>query len=95
VDDRDVSVSSDERLHAYLSGLTREQLVARLLALAERDEVALTALRAEEAAVSGAFDLAAFRKELTARIRISDLSTGAARPVTRSGCTVCSTCSTP
>ena len=62
---------SDERLRAYLSGLSREQLVARLLALAERDEVALTALRAEEAAASGDFDLTAFRKELTARIRIS------------------------
>jgi hypothetical protein len=66
-----VSSPSDERLRAYLSGLSREQLVARLLALAERDEVALTALRAEEAAASGRFDLAAFRKELTARIRIS------------------------
>jgi tetratricopeptide (TPR) repeat protein len=51
--------------------LSREQLVARLLALAERDEVALTALRAEQAAASGEFDLAACRKELTARIRIS------------------------
>jgi uncharacterized Zn finger protein len=66
-----MSSPSDEPLHAYLSGLTREQLVARLLALAERDEVALTALRAEQAAASGEFDLAAFRKELTARIRIS------------------------
>ncbi len=66
-----MSSPSDERLHAYLWGLSREQLVARLLALAERDEVALTALRAEQAAASGEFDLAAFRKELTARIRIS------------------------
>jgi tetratricopeptide (TPR) repeat protein len=65
------SSPSDKRLRAYLSGLSREELVARLLALAERDEVALTALRAEEAAASGKFDLAAFRKELTARIRIS------------------------
>jgi uncharacterized Zn finger protein len=54
-----------------LSRLSKEQLVARLVALAERDEVALTALHAEQAATSGEFDLAAFRKELTARIRIS------------------------
>ena len=66
-----MSSSSDERLHAYLSGLSKEQLVDRLLALAERDEVALTAPRAEQAAASGEFDLAALRKELTARIRIS------------------------
>ncbi len=43
----------------------------RLLALAERDEVALMALRAEAAAATGRFDLAGFRKELTARLRIS------------------------
>ena len=71
VDDCDVSSPSDERLRAYLSRLSKEQLVARLVALAERDEVALTALHAEQAATSGEFDLAAFRKELTARIRIS------------------------
>jgi uncharacterized Zn finger protein len=72
VDHRDVPSSPDERLRAYLSGLSKEQLVARLVALAERDEVVSTTLRAEQAAASGEFDLAAFRKELTARIRISD-----------------------
>lgn len=66
-----MSSPSDDPLRDYLSGLSKGQLVDRLLALAERDEVALTALRAEQAAASGEFDLAAFRKELTARIRIS------------------------
>lgn len=66
-----MSSPSDERLREYLTALSREQLLARLLALAGRDEVALTALRAEAAAASGEFDLAGFRKELTARLRIS------------------------
>ena len=64
-------ISVGRRLHEYLFSLSREQLVSRLLALAERDEIALTALRVEAAAFSGDFDLAAFRKELTARLRIS------------------------
>jgi uncharacterized Zn finger protein len=71
VDDRDVSSPPDDGLRAYLSGLSKEQLVDRLLAPGERDEVAVTALRAEKAAASGDLDLAAFRKELTARMRIS------------------------
>ena len=66
-----MSSPPDEQLRGYLSELSREQLVERVLALTERDEVALTALRAEVAAASGAFDLAAFRKELTARLRVS------------------------
>jgi uncharacterized Zn finger protein len=37
----------DEQLRAYLVGLSREQLAGRLLALARRDELAETALRAE------------------------------------------------
>src|SRR5438876_62944 len=48
-----------------------DELVRRLVKLAERDEVALTALRAEAAAAAGTFDLAAFRKELTSRLRVS------------------------
>jgi tetratricopeptide (TPR) repeat protein len=61
----------DDVLRRYLSSLGREELVRRLFALAERDEVALMALRAEAAAAAGTFDLAAFRKELTARLRVS------------------------
>lgn len=61
--------SSDE-IRAYLSGLSTDQLVDRLLAVAQRDEATETALRAEAAAAAGTFDLAAFKKELTARIRV-------------------------
>jgi hypothetical protein len=46
-------------------------LVRRLLALTARDDVALMALQAEAAAALGTFDLGAFRKELTARLRVS------------------------
>jgi uncharacterized Zn finger protein len=66
-----VPARSDERLREYLSGLSREQLVDRLLALASRDEVVSTSLRAQAAAAAGEFDLAGFRKELTARMRVS------------------------
>lgn len=62
---------SGRQLRDYLSGLSREQLVDRLLALAERDEVALTTLRAEVATAAGELDLVTFRKELTARLRIA------------------------
>lgn len=58
-------------MREYLRGLGKDQLVGRLLALAERDEVALATLRAEAAAAAGTFDLAGFRKELTARLRVS------------------------
>lgn len=58
-------------LRTYLRALGPDELVRRLLVLAERDEIALTALRAEVAAATGTFDLAAFRKELTARLRVS------------------------
>jgi tetratricopeptide (TPR) repeat protein len=61
----------DDVLSAYLSSLDREELVRRVLALAERDEVALMALEAEAAAAAGTFDLRAFRKELTAQLRVS------------------------
>jgi tetratricopeptide (TPR) repeat protein len=61
----------DEMVESYLRALEPDELVRRLLALAERDEVASTALRAEAAAATGTFDLAAFRKELTARLRVS------------------------
>lgn len=63
--------ASGEPIREYLSSLRREQLVDRILALAAHDDVALTALRAEAAAASGEFDLAAFRKELTQRLRVS------------------------
>lgn len=55
----------------FLGSLDREELVRRVLDLAERDEIALTALRAEAAVAAGTFELAAFRKELTARLRVS------------------------
>src|SRR5438128_12626756 len=63
--------NGDDELLAYLLALRPDELVRRLLVLAERDEVALTALRAEAAAAAGTFDLAGFRKELTARLRVS------------------------
>jgi len=66
-----VSEESDEELRAYLRSLGPDELARRLLTLAGRDEVALTALRAEAAAAAGTFDLASFRKELTARLRVS------------------------
>jgi tetratricopeptide (TPR) repeat protein len=66
-----VSEERDEELRAYLRSLGPDELGRRLLLLAERDEVALTALRAEAAAAAGTFDLASFRKELTARLRVS------------------------
>lgn len=69
-------VVADDVLRRYLSSLAREELVHRLLALAERDEAALTALRAEAAADAGTFDLAGFRKKLTARLRISGFEGG-------------------
>ena len=69
--DSAVPHGSEDRLRAYLTALSRERLVARLLALAETDEVAMTALRVEAEAASGEFDLAAFRKELTQRLRVS------------------------
>jgi hypothetical protein len=62
--------TSDDELRAYLGGLGPDELVRRVVALAERDELALTALRAEAAAAAGTFDLAAFRKDLTARLRV-------------------------
>jgi uncharacterized Zn finger protein len=71
IDDDRVGAESDERLREYLAGLSREQLVDRLLALAAHDEVASTALRTEVAAAAGEFDLAGFRKQLTARMRVS------------------------
>lgn len=50
-------VEPDEPLREYLSSLDKDQLVLRLLALAERDELIGTALRAEAAAAAGTFDL--------------------------------------
>lgn len=61
----------DANLHAYLAGLDREQLERRLLAIAARDEAALTALRAEAAAAAGGIDVAGLRKSLTAQLRVS------------------------
>lgn len=66
-----MSEERDEELQAYLRSLGPDELARRLLLLAERDDVALTALRAEAAAAAGTFDLASFRKELTARLRVS------------------------
>jgi tetratricopeptide (TPR) repeat protein len=62
---------ADEVLREYLATLDRDELVGRLLAVTARDEVAVTALRTEAAAASGTFDLPEFRKELTARLRVS------------------------
>jgi hypothetical protein len=39
--------NADDDLHAYLVALGSVELARRLLVFAERDEVALTALRAE------------------------------------------------
>lgn len=66
-----MSGERDEELRGYLRSLGADELADRLLLLAERDEVALTALRAEAAAAAGTFDLASFRKELTAALRVS------------------------
>lgn len=66
-----MSEERNEELRAYLGSLGSDELARRLLVLAERDEIALTALRAEAAATAGTFDLASFRKELTARLRVS------------------------
>jgi hypothetical protein len=66
-----VTDAQDADVVDFVHGLDRHDLERRLLALAARDEVAQTALRAEAAAAAGTFDLAAFRKELTARLRVS------------------------
>jgi uncharacterized Zn finger protein len=66
-----VTDGQDADVLDFLGGLEHDELVRRLVALSARDEVALMALRAEAAAAAGRFDLAAFRKELTARLRIS------------------------
>lgn len=68
---RSVTEERDEELREYLRSLGQDELARRLLVLAGRDEVALTALHAEAAAAAGTFDLASFRKELTARLRVS------------------------
>lgn len=68
---RIVPEHADDDLHAYLLSLGPAELARRLVALAQRDEVALTALRAEASAAAGTFDLAGFRKELTSRLRVS------------------------
>jgi uncharacterized Zn finger protein len=66
-----VSDPPADELRDYLMTLEPEELVRRLLELADRDEAALTALHAEAAVAAGTFDLKAFRKVLTAELRVS------------------------
>jgi hypothetical protein len=60
-----------EFVHAYLTGLEPEELVRRLVAIAERDEGLQLALVAEARAAAGILDLPALKKELTAMLRVS------------------------
>jgi len=70
---RDAGQPSDDRelIRAYLAGLESDELARRLLAIADRDTALRVGLATEARAASGALDLGALKKELTAWLRVS------------------------
>lgn len=63
-----------ELIRRRLRSLDRDELVERVLALAERDDALRLALVAEAEAASGELDVKGLRKRLTAMLRVTDRS---------------------
>lgn len=65
---------SDDRelIRKRLSSLGHDELVERMLGLAERDDALWLVLAAEAKAVSGELDVKELRKQLTAKLRVTD-----------------------
>jgi len=63
-----------ELIRERLSSLGHDELVERMLALAERDDALRLALVAEAQAASGELDVKELRKQLTAKLRVTDRS---------------------
>ena len=67
-----MSEPEDDLIRRQLESLSHDQLVARLLSLAQRDDALRLALVAETEAAGGELDLRALRKDLTAQLRVTD-----------------------
>src|SRR4051794_35555424 len=64
---------SDDRelVQAYLAGLEQDELVRRLIVIADRDEGLQLGLVTEARAATGTLELGALKKELTGWLRVS------------------------